>query len=64
MRVSTARSTDDIDAAYIPMQVVPGEGDEDAEEDWEIAALVWGMISTLGLGAGSAGVFGAESIVR
>lgn len=36
------------------------EGDEETEEDWESAALVWGCISVGGLGFGGAGVYGAE----
>ncbi|KAM3065687.1 hypothetical protein ACMFMG_011393 [Clarireedia jacksonii] len=40
------------------------EGDEDEDEDWEMAALTWGVISSVGLGAGSAGVYGAEMTAR
>jgi hypothetical protein len=36
------------------------EGDEEMEEDWEVAALTWGGIAVGGLGVGSSGVFGAE----
>ncbi|CZT51415.1 uncharacterized protein RSE6_12558 [Rhynchosporium secalis] len=35
------------------------EGDEDAEEDFEIAAFVWGLLSVAGLGTGSSAVYGA-----
>ncbi|XMA08300.1 hypothetical protein WAI453_001091 [Rhynchosporium graminicola] len=40
------------------------EGDEDAEEDFEIAAFVWGLLSVAGLGTGSSAVYGAETISR
>lgn len=40
------------------------EGDEDAPEDWEAGALAWGLITTGGLGKGSAGVYGAEIMAR
>jgi len=40
------------------------EGDEEAEEDWESAAMAWGTIITGGLGKGSAGIFGAEIKAR
>ncbi|RDW78424.1 hypothetical protein BP5796_06276 [Coleophoma crateriformis] len=41
------------------------EGDEEAmEDDWEAAALAWGLISAGGLGLGSCGVFGAECVAR
>ncbi|KAH7360658.1 hypothetical protein BKA65DRAFT_190203 [Rhexocercosporidium sp. MPI-PUGE-AT-0058] len=40
------------------------EGDEDAEEDFESAALAWGLLSIGGLGTGSAAVYGAETTSR
>lgn len=40
------------------------EADEDAEEDYEIAALAWGLVSAGGLGIGSASVLGAEIVSR
>ncbi|KAH8658687.1 hypothetical protein BGZ60DRAFT_531372 [Tricladium varicosporioides] len=40
------------------------EGDEYIPEDWESAALAWGMIVVSGLGVGSAGVYGAEIMNR
>jgi hypothetical protein len=40
------------------------EGDEDATEDWEMGALAWGLITTGGLGLGSAAVYGAEVMAR
>jgi len=40
------------------------EGDEELEENWEIGALAWGIITATGLGAGSASVFGAEVVAR
>ena len=40
------------------------EGDEDVQEDWESATMAWGMIITGGLGAGSAGIFGADMKAR
>jgi hypothetical protein len=52
------------DSAYVPSEIVREEGDEDEEEDWEAAALTWGLIALSGLGAGSAGVFGAENTAR
>ncbi|KAG9242099.1 hypothetical protein BJ878DRAFT_189105 [Calycina marina] len=53
------------EAAYEPSDsssVV--EGDGDAEEDMEMAAFAWGLITVGGLGAGSAGVYGAEVLAR
>ncbi|TVY38664.1 hypothetical protein LSUB1_G003725 [Lachnellula subtilissima] len=40
------------------------EGDENVEEDWESAAMAWGMIIAGGLGTGSAGIFGADMKAR
>jgi len=40
------------------------EGDENAEEDWETGALAWGLITTGGLGMGSAAIYGAEILAR
>jgi len=40
------------------------EGDENTEEQLEIAALAWGLLSVGGLGMGSAAVHGAESTSR
>jgi hypothetical protein len=40
------------------------EGDENAEEDVEAAAFAWGLITTMGLGAGSCGIYGAEVVAR
>lgn len=54
------------DSAYQPTEEESRiEGDEEAlEDDWEAAALAWGLVSTGGLGLGSCGVFGAECIAR
>lgn len=56
------------DEAYVPSPSVAEavvEGDEILEEDdWEAASLAWGLTVFGGLGAGSAGVFGAECISR
>ncbi|KAI9645834.1 hypothetical protein NHQ30_005269 [Ciborinia camelliae] len=54
------------DAAYVPTRanVNATEGDQDEDEDWEIAALTWGVISAAGLGVGSAGVYGADMTAR
>lgn len=40
------------------------EGDEEAEESWEAAALGWGFMSVAGLGVGSAAVLGGEVVDR
>jgi hypothetical protein len=49
------------DAAYEPPSGrLLEEGDENVEEDWEVAALAWGGIAVGGLGVGSPGVYGAE----
>lgn len=41
------------------------EGDEDAlGEEWELAALTWGLMSLAGLGVGASAVFGAEMRAR
>lgn len=52
------------DATYVPDHPVMTEGDDVEEADWEVGALVWGIVSAMGLGSGSAGVFGAESVAR
>jgi hypothetical protein len=52
------------DSAYHPKEVVHEEGDVDEDEDWEAAALTWGLIAVTGLGTGSSGVFGAETTAR
>ncbi|QSZ30507.1 hypothetical protein DSL72_000061 [Monilinia vaccinii-corymbosi] len=55
------------DAAYAPKSSANGaatEGDQVEDEDWEIAALMWGVVSAAGLGVGSAGVYGAEMTAR
>jgi hypothetical protein len=59
-RKSTIRD----DSEYRPTAVVHEEGDEDEDEDWEAAALTWGLIAVAGLGTGSSGVFGAETTAR
>jgi hypothetical protein len=40
------------------------EGDEDAEEDSEVGALAWGLITAGGLGYGAASVYGGEIMAR
>ena len=61
----TAVDDDADDASYEPVESEPvDEGDEDGEEDWEAAALAWGLITTGGLGTGSAGIYGAEITAR
>lgn len=56
------------DETYVPSPSVTRsvvEGDEVlTEDDWEAASLAWGLTALGGLGAGSAGVFGAECISR
>jgi len=52
------------DSTYHPTEAVHKEGDVDEDEDWEAAALVWGLIAMTGLGTGSSGVFGAETTAR
>jgi len=64
-RRGRARKSDtSADGAYKPAEVVRDEGDEEGDADWEVGALAWGLISALGLGTGSAGVFGAETTAR
>jgi hypothetical protein len=58
------RKTADGDSAYHPTEIVHEEGDVDEDEDWEAAALTWGLIAVTGLGTGSSGVFGAETTAR
>ena len=61
----TAVDDDADDASYEPTESEQmEEGDEDVEEDWEAGALAWGLITTGGLGTGSAGVYGAEIMAR
>lgn len=50
----------DNDDTYQPPDPVTHVGEEAEDEDWDVGALAWGLISAVGLGAGSAGVFGAE----
>lgn len=56
------------DATYAPEPGVAAEvaeGDRlEAEDDWEAAAVAWGITVLGGLGAGCAGVFGGECIAR
>jgi hypothetical protein len=53
------------DASYQPIEGDQmEEGDEDVKEDWEAGALAWGLITTGGLGKGSAGIYGAEIMAR
>lgn len=53
------------DTAYEPSESDQlEEGDEDAEEDAEMAAFAWGLITAGGLGTGSAAVYGAEILAR
>ena len=53
------------DASYQPTESDNvEEGDENAEEDMEMAALAWGLITAGGLGTGSAGIYGAEILAR
>lgn len=63
-RSSRKSAAAEADSAYIPTEIVQEEGDEYEDEDWEAGALTWGLISLSGLGAGSAGVFGAETTAR
>jgi hypothetical protein len=58
------RKTSENDSAYHPTEAVLEEGDVDEDEDWEAAALTWGLVAMTGLGTGSSGVFGAETIAR
>jgi hypothetical protein len=53
-----------VDPSYTPSKGVIEEGDGDAEEDWEAAALAWGLVSVGGLGVGSGAVYGAEILAR
>lgn len=40
---------DEDDTSYEPTESEQmGEGDEDTEEDWEMGALVWGLLSVIG----------------
>lgn len=56
------------DATYVPEPSVAAEvaeGDRlEVEDDWEAAAVAWGITVLAGLGAGCAGVFGGECIAR
>lgn len=64
-RGRSPKTSSNEDAAYVPDEDnIVEEGDEDVEEDWESAALAWGLITAGGLGMGSAGVYGAEVTAR
>jgi hypothetical protein len=56
------------DATYVPEPSVAAEvaeGDKlEVDDDWEAAAVAWGITALGGLGAASAGVFGGECIAR
>lgn len=55
------------DTTYVPTPSTYAgatEGDQDGDEDWEISALTWGIVSAAGLGVGSAAVYGAEMTAR
>lgn len=52
------------DINYQPTEVVQEVGDEEQVEDWEAAALSWGLIAMTGLGTGCSAVFGAETTAR
>jgi len=52
------------DKASVPPEPPSAEGDVIEEDDWEVGALAWGIVSAMGLGVGSAGVFGAEIAAR
>jgi hypothetical protein len=59
------KAANDDGAAYEPTENGQlEEGDEDAEEDSEVGALAWGLITAGGLGYGSAAVYGAEIMAR
>ncbi|CZR54521.1 uncharacterized protein PAC_04405 [Phialocephala subalpina] len=63
--IELTNGVDEDDANYEPTESEKSEeGDEDVEEDWEIGALAWGLLSVGGLGVGSAGVLGAEVVGR
>jgi hypothetical protein len=56
------------DATYVPEPRVAAEAAEgdrfDEEDDWESAAVAWGITALGGLGTGCAGVFGGECVAR
>ena len=53
------------DTTYKPDEIDEmEEGDENADEDWEVGALAWGLITAGGLGTGSASIYGAEVVAR
>jgi hypothetical protein len=52
------------DKASVPPEPLSAEGNVVEEDDWEVGALAWGIVSAMGLGVGSAGVFGAEIAAR
>ena len=53
------------DAAYEPTEREDfEEGDEDADQDWEIGALAWGLTTVGGLGYGAASIYGGEIMAR
>lgn len=64
------KKEDDDDKTYEPppaVRAAAGYGDvmpEGDEFDWEPASLAWGLTALLGLGVGSAAVYGAECMSR
>lgn len=65
MKKSLTEDDNGDDESYQPTETDQlEEGDEDAEEDWDVGALAWGLITVGGLGAGSAAVYGAETMSR
>jgi len=64
-RVSKKTGEERDDASYQPTESDQfEEGDENVEEDTEVGALAWGLISAGGLGYGSASIYGADVTAR
>ncbi|KAB5558106.1 hypothetical protein GE09DRAFT_100620 [Coniochaeta sp. 2T2.1] len=68
LSTETEIKAEDPDATYVPEPGVAAEvaeGDRlEVDDDWEAAAVAWGITALGGLGAASAGVFGGECIAR
>lgn len=59
------RPAEDGDSAYSPSEASHvEEGDEEVEDNWEVAAWAWGIITSAGLGVGSPAVLGADVVGR
>jgi hypothetical protein len=64
-QLTRSKTAGEADSTYAPSEEDRfNEGDEGVEDNWEVGACTWGILTTTGLGVVSAGVFGAEIVAR